>query len=310
MNPAMLYFSAAAFVFGTMIGSFLNVVVWRVPRGESIRYPGSHCPKCGHVIRPWENIPIFSWLALRGRCSGCHQPISWKYPVGEAAIGALYLGIFLNVHLSGLHYATLLGWWWFAGAMLSAARIDAEKGIIPNMITYSGCIAALAMAIVAPMGRAELHAIAPMRFGGLLAERIGLANGEWLVESAKGCGSALVGIAVGWLSLGVLDWIVTAWLRRKKPEHPAAIGGGDIKLMMMIGAFLGCEAVLYILAGGAFLAFAWGIIRTGMAAQKKKESAAAASQMVPLAPFLAVPALLWVVYGNWMELLFRWVTKS
>ena len=95
-------------VFGACVGSFLNVVVWRLPRGESLWSPPSHCPKCGHAIRAWENVPILSWLFLRGRCSQCGLPISLQYPLVELATMLLFLAVWWRVSARPLHPAALV----------------------------------------------------------------------------------------------------------------------------------------------------------------------------------------------------------
>ncbi len=160
------------FVIGAVVGSFLNVVVWRLPRGMSLVTPPSTCPKCGHRIRPWENIPIVSWVFLGGKCSRCHLPISWKYPAGETAAGILYALIAVRVYREGLPLSTMFPWFWFAGAILAVARTDFESHVIPNVVTYSGMAAALAFSILLPYTRPALAAPGNPDFGTLLTERL------------------------------------------------------------------------------------------------------------------------------------------
>ena len=154
--PMLGIFNSMAFVLGCCIGSFMNVVVWRLPRGESLSHPPSHCPKCGHAIRPWENIPIISWLCLSARCSPCHLPISIKYPIGEAAPGLLFAAIWGSIYLRNLPLDIIPAYFFLGGALLAVALIDAEHWFIPNEVTYSGIVFALAMAVILPDGR--LHA--------------------------------------------------------------------------------------------------------------------------------------------------------
>ncbi len=151
--PILGFFNSMAFVLGCCIGSFMNVVVWRLPRGESLSHPPSHCPKCGHAIRPWENIPIISWLCLRARCSSCHLPISVKYPIGEAATGLLFTALWYSVYLRNLPLDIIPSYFFLGGALLAVALIDAEHWFIPNEVTYSGMVFALAMAVILPDGR-------------------------------------------------------------------------------------------------------------------------------------------------------------
>lgn len=306
MNPLHI-FIALSFVFGALIGSFLNVVVWRIPRGQSVVHPPSACPRCGHRIRPWENIPIISWLCLRARCSGCHLPISWMYPAGEAAVGALYAAIFCNVYFTGLPLETLLPWWWFAGSMLSAARIDAAHRMIPNKITYTGIAAALLIAALLPFSRPVFCQVDSLRFGTAFAEPLiawlaGLEIPGALRIAAVA--DVLLGVAAAMLIPGVVALLGNAlcrWYARSKGAKKAqvALGWGDVKLMAMTGALLGADSVVYILAGGAMLGGIWGALKMTVNPEFRQ------SPSLPLAPFLAVPALVWVIAGNWLAMLIR-----
>ena len=309
-------FGFFAFWMGAIVGSFLNVVVWRVPRGMSLLRPPSTCPKCGHRIRPWENVPILSWLFLGGKCSGCHQPISWKYPIGEAAVGMLYWAIYLRVVQDDmLALSTILGWWWFAGAMLSLARIDYEKGVIPNLVTYSGVIAALLLAVIFPNGRPAIAKPGDLNLGSVLSRPVVIRLQE-IGSPEVGLRLAAVadvrlGVALAGILLGSAYWLgckmLNAWRKRHQdsavPAEP--LGWGDIKLLAMTGAFLGADACVYLLAGGALVGFVVGVV---LLARRKKANGVWSS--MPFAPFLAVPALLWVVYGNWFYLIFRWLAPS
>lgn len=284
-----IFYGLIAFWFGAIIGSFLNVVVWRIPRGESLSTPPSHCPKCGHLIRPWENIPIISWLCLGGRCSSCHLPISWKYPVGEAAVGILYLAIAWRVLATGMPFDTLAGWFWLAGAMLSAARIDAEHRIVPDKITYSGMAAALVFAVLLPHGRPAIANPADLNCGSLITGRLVAAIQKAIPTSAgvrlAAAADCLAAIALAFLLLGVAYWagcVVLNARRRRNAQHSDGakdngeaasperepMGWGDIKLLMMTSAFLGADSCIFILAGGAMLGVCYGIaaciIRNGM----------------------------------------------
>jgi len=120
-------------LFGLLIGSFLNVVVWRLPRGESLSHPGSHCPVCNHAIRPYDNIPVVSWLILRGRCRDCGTRISARYPLVEAATGLLFALTAWWVGLSVLLPFAL----WFMAANIALFLIDLEVKRLPNSLTLS-----------------------------------------------------------------------------------------------------------------------------------------------------------------------------
>src|SRR5258706_12959927 len=138
--------AAFAFVLGACIGSFLNVVVWRLPRGESLVRPGSHCPGCDAAIPAWANVPLLSYVALRGRCRACGAPIAARYPLVEALTGAVFAAL-LWVHGPT---ARLLIDWALAAALIAVTFIDIDHQIIPNSITLPGVALGLALSIAAP----------------------------------------------------------------------------------------------------------------------------------------------------------------
>src|ERR687894_1240007 len=137
--PAFGYIAAG--IFGAVIGSFLNVVVHRVPLEESIVFPNSRCPSCGTVIRPYDNVPVLSWLVLRGRCRSCRSPISARYPAVELLTAALFALTFW-LH-SGLTWALPFDLA-FVAALVALVFIDAEHMILPDVITLPGVLFALA----------------------------------------------------------------------------------------------------------------------------------------------------------------------
>lgn len=141
------------FALGSCVGSFLNVVVYRLPRGESLITPPSHCPKCDKPIRAWDNIPIVSWLILRGRCRYCGQRIAGRYPLVELATALLYLAVWFRINALGLSYAVLPAWFFLVAALLAVTITDLESRIIPNKVTYTGMIVAVFLAAALPQGR-------------------------------------------------------------------------------------------------------------------------------------------------------------
>lgn len=306
------------FVIGAVVGSFLNVVVWRLPRGMSLVTPPSTCPKCGHRIRPWENIPIVSWFFLGGKCSSCHLPISWKYPAGETAAGILYALIAVRVYREGLPLSTMFPWFWFAGAILAVARTDFESHVIPNVVTYSGMAAALAFSLLLPYTRPALAAPGNPDFGTLLTEKLvtairGMAMPHAAADRIAALADCVLGLLLGWLLLEIVYQAgvkVLAAIRRRKGDKGDAIpseplGRGDIKMLAMTGAFLGCDAVVFLLAGGTLLGFLGAIVSLGIPRRQKQASTPAACAQVPFAPYFAVPALIWVVGGNWFYILYK-----
>ena len=187
--------ASAAFLVGACIGSFLNVVIYRLQRGESIISPRSRCPGCGHAIRAWENIPIVSFVALRGKCAGCGGRISWRYPVVELLTASGFAAIFL---LDGPGIPLLRDLLFFS-LLLPIAFIDIDHRIIPDELSLGGLAAGIFLSF--------------------------LPGGDW-----KG--------SVGGALLGGGILYATAFLY-EKIRGAEGMGGGDIKLLAMIGAFVG-----------------------------------------------------------------------
>ncbi|HEY9621957.1 MAG TPA: prepilin peptidase [Crinalium sp.] len=219
-----LLFSVAStlvvFVLGTCIGSFLNVVIYRVPAGMSLLYPPSRCPRCKQRLKSYDNVPVFGWLRLRGRCRFCRTPISIRYPLVEAATGLLFVLVFWAFTLP----FPALGYWAFFSWLLALSLIDLDTLTLPNSLTQSGLIAGLAFQ--AAMGWAEGNGAGLA--SRLMAGIMGAVLGIWIFDLITIVGS----IAFG----------------------QTAMGGGDAKLAAMMGAWLGWQNLL--LAG--FLACAIG----------------------------------------------------
>jgi len=193
--------AVAAGLFGLVIGSFVNVLVHRLPRGESTVSPPSHCPSCGAQIRALDNIPVVSWLLLRGRCRDCRAPIAVRYPMLELANGILWT----LVYLRSRDGAELFGGLFFASACLALAAIDAEFQILPDKITLSGIVIGILIA---------------------------------LLPGARSPVSALVGAAVGGGGLFLIAFLY------EKIAGQEGMGLGDVKMLAMIGAFLGARGVV------------------------------------------------------------------
>jgi leader peptidase (prepilin peptidase) / N-methyltransferase len=156
--------AAFAFAFGAIVGSFLNVVAYRLPRGESLSRPGSRCPSCETPIRPYDNVPILSWLLLRGRCRACRAPISPRYPLVEAATGALCA---LVVVAKGADQDALPGIA-LVLVLVPIVLIDLEVRLIPNPLTLTGAVAAVALVALTDSGALVEHLIAGTAAGGFL----------------------------------------------------------------------------------------------------------------------------------------------
>ena len=196
-----------SFCFGAVIASFLNVVIWRLPRGESIVRPPSHCPKCNAPIRWYQNLPILSYLALRGRCAACRTPISPRYPLVEAAGGLLFLAAWLEFGVFAPLY-----WVWFA-LMIVGFMIDFDHKLLPDFVTIGGMIYGLVVALA--------FSLAYGGYGAILYSAVGAA-----------------------LGLGLFGLIRFLGSRAFKRE---AMGMGDVLLMGAVGAISGPAAVIFVL---------------------------------------------------------------
>jgi leader peptidase (prepilin peptidase)/N-methyltransferase len=236
------------FVLGLIIGSFCNVIIYRLPLGKSIIIPGSHCRSCAAPIRPWENIPVLSYLILRGRCRACKEPISLRYPSVELVSGVLYVLLWFKLGFSipFAVYAMLVS------TLLAVALIDYDHKIIPNIITLPGMI-------------------------------IGLALSTWALPIT------LVDSLLGLLLGGGLFYLI-AFLTK------GGMGGGDIKLIAMIGCFLGWQGALFTIFSGALLGSLVGITLMLLGRKGRKDK-------VPFGPFLSCGAILFILSGrdliNW-----------
>jgi leader peptidase (prepilin peptidase)/N-methyltransferase len=207
--------AAGVAALGASIGSFLNVVIHRVPREESIVVPHSRCPACDAKIRAYDNVPVVSYLALRGRCRACGAAISARYPAVEALTAALFVLVLMRAGLQ----VSLLFDLAFVSALVALIFIDAEHMLLPNAITYPGIALALLARAVVP----NLHGV------GFLAEG---ALADWPAWAVSLVG-ALIGALVGGGSLWLIGWL---WQRLRGVE---AMGLGDVKMMFMVGAYLG-----------------------------------------------------------------------
>ena len=193
--------AVAALLFGLLVGSFVNVLVHRLPRGESVVSPGSHCPACGEPIRAYDNVPVISWLVLRGRCRCCRAPIALRYPAVELANGLLWALVFLRAR----DRAELASGAFLVSACLALLAIDAEFQILPDKITLTGIAVGIALSF----------------FGG-----------------TRGPVGAVAGAALGGGGL-----LLVAFLYQRIAGQEG-MGLGDVKMLAMIGAFLGPAGVL------------------------------------------------------------------
>ncbi len=239
-----------AFVLGLVVGSFVNVVIHRVPRGESVVRPRSRCPQCRTPIAARHNVPLLSFLWLRGRCRHCAARISWRYPAVELVVGLAFAALFAS---HGATAATLL-WWLFAAAAIAAAGVDFDEGWIPDALSLGG----LALGLTAfPLARA------------LDGEPLGLALGSAALGAAVGAGSLwLVGFAHARISVA-LGRSFPHWPGEgAAPPRPGdldywiwfpGLGFGDVKLIGMVGAFLGPVGVVHAILLASLLGLLFGL---------------------------------------------------
>src|SRR3954451_5269423 len=153
-----------AALLGAIMGSFLNVVAYRLPRGESLSHPPSRCPSCGAPVKPYDNVPVLSWLLLRGRCRNCKEPISWRYPLVEAGAGLLCA---LVVIAKGADEDAILGLV-LVLLLVPITLIDLDRQIIPNKITYPGVVAGLVIVALPDIDALAENVIAACAAGGFL----------------------------------------------------------------------------------------------------------------------------------------------
>jgi leader peptidase (prepilin peptidase)/N-methyltransferase len=237
-----------AFILGAAIGSFLNVCIFRLPAETSIVKPPSQCPYCHHPIRYSDNIPLISFIILRGKCRDCGGKISWRYPLVELITAILSLLLFLQFGLT----LKFLIFFIFTAVLIVITFIDLDHQIIPDIITLPGI---------------------PIFF----LAAIFLIKIPWL--------EALLGLLIGG---GVLFTIALVYELISKRE---GMGGGDIKLLAMIGGFLGWKSLMFILL---FSSFSGAIVGVTAMIIKKQDMKYA----VPFGPFLSAAAVAYLFWGD------------
>lgn len=233
-------------VFGAMFGSFLNVLILRLPHEESIVFPGSHCPRCQTPIAWYDNVPLLSWLLLGGKCRHCREPISIQYPIIELITAALWAAAvwYYGANLTGLTAAV------FGTLLLGIAVTDARHYLIPDEYTLGGLVVGLLLSL----------------------------RGRW-----PGLLQAVLGAVTGFLILYIVA------VAGKKVFGKEAMGGGDVKMMAMVGAFVGWRGVLLTIFVGSLLGT---VVFVPLSLRQKR--------LVPFGIFLAAAAALTFVLGDAM----------
>lgn len=244
----MLLLGAFVFVFGAVIGSFLNVCIYRLPEQQSIAKPLSQCPHCHHPIRFYDNIPLISYLILKGKCRDCGEKISWRYPLVELITAILALFLFAKFYLT----INFLVFFIFTAVLIVITFIDLDHQIIPDLLTLPGI---------------------PIFF--LLA--VFVVGVPWM--------EAAIGLLIGG---GVLFVIALGYEVITKRE---GMGGGDIKLLAMIGGFLGWKSLIFVLLFSSLLG---AVIGVALMLIKKEDMKYA----VPFGPFLSAAGVAYLFWGD------------
>jgi len=277
MDDALLRILAGfSFCTGACIASFLNVVIWRVPRGESIAFPPSHCPKCNAPIRWYQNLPILSWLALRGRCANCRAPISPRYILIETLGGCLFLSAFWQVFgaAPAFHWflaVKLLVWWIWISLMIVGSFIDFDHQLLPDFTTVGGMVLGVVAALIRTL---FVEQPSPLDFtaslftlhSSLLASLLGLAFGFGLLWLVRFLGSKAFG--------------------------REAMGMGDVFLLGAVGALFGPVAVLVTLILSSVFGSVVGLSMVALSKTRLGRLTA-----IPYGPYICLGCIAWMFFG-------------
>ena len=275
VSPA--FDSVVAFVFGLVVGSFLNVCIWRLPKGQSIVRPASKCPSCGAAIQLYDNIPLISWLVLGGKCRKCTARISALYPAVELLTGLLFVACYLAFGLT----VEAAKWAVFSALLVVLIIIDARERILPDGVNFTGLGLALAFSLFSGPSDGTARWLANKIFA------------YPPPEAVLGLVDALLGAAVG---SGLL-WVVAEGYFRLRGRE--GMGLGDVKMMAMAGAFLGLKRTLLTILAGSLLGSIVGLV---IIALWRKGS----DYELPFGTFLGGAALLVLYFGT---PLLEWYSK-
>jgi leader peptidase (prepilin peptidase)/N-methyltransferase len=262
------------FIIGAVFGSFLNVVIHRLPAGESIVFPNSACPKCKAKIKGYDNIPLLSWLILGGKCRNCRNPISARYPAVELLTALVFVLFFWRFDLTPVLPVYLV----FATAIIALIFIDAENMILPNAITYPGIVFSFAVRLIFPLFFGAAY------FSDLKYWPLTSITGwpVWAVSLAGAVLGALVGGGSLWL-VGKL-WKVLRGID--------AMGLGDVKMMFAVGALLGWRLTLLTIFLGAMTGALAGI---GLMIAKRERNL---QTLIPFGIFLGIGSMISLLFGE------------
>ena len=255
------YFAVFIFIIGACIGSFLNVCIYRIPENNSIITPGSFCPACKKGIPFYCNIPVLSYLFLKGRCKFCHKPISIRYPIIEILAGMFAVVLFYKFGIGQV----MIYWFIFTSVLITISFIDIDHQIIPDVISLPGILVFASSFYFLP---------------------------EMTLKNT------LLGIVAGGGSLYAVAFL---YYLLKKQE---GMGGGDIKLLAMIGAAIGIKGVFFTIFAGSLFGTFFGLlimIYTKIADSKLK---------IPFGPFLSMGAILYIFFGEQLILWYLGILRT
>lgn len=259
-----MYFTTLVFMIGACIGSFLNVVIYRLPAGQSVVKPRSHC-KCGKPIAAYDNIPILSWFILRGRCRHCKERFSFRYPLVELSTALVFVGLW-NINPPG----PAIAWMVFAAMMIPAGLIDLDTMEIPDRFSIGGFIIGMVVCLVIP----AIHRIEP--------------SGLQVLDAIKGAVAGLQGAFIG---SGLVLWVALVAEVILKKE---AMGFGDVKLMGAIGVFCGWQGAVFAFFGGAVIGCLLLLICLPWIRRMDRED----GLRIPFGPSLVLGALFYLLFAE------------
>ncbi|MGN0844276.1 MAG: prepilin peptidase [Kiritimatiellia bacterium] len=300
-------YAAISALLGACIGSFLNVCIYRIPLDQSVVRPRSHCMKCGKLIPWYHNIPVVSYFVLRGKCSSCGEPFSFRYAAIELLTAFLFLAVFCLCPPSGssppfgffplynpetppLEAFRLMGlipvYWLFVSGLIIGTFIDFDHFILPDSVTIGGMVAGLILSTILP----ELQ----MSFlPGITADGTLSINAVRCHSALAGLKASAIGLAAGFVPLQTIRLLAT-WIFRKRgriaPDE-YAMGFGDIKLVGAIGAFLGWQAAIFSIFAAAALGT---LVSIPMLLAKKRQLL----DRIPFGPYLSAAALVWLFWSD------------
>ncbi len=270
-------------LFGAIVGSFLNVVIHRVPREQSIVFPNSKCPKCDAAIKPYDNFPVISWIFLGGKCRNCKEPIAWRYPAVELLTALLFGVVFWQIGFNWYLPVAL----YFTATLVSLVFIDAEHMILPDVINFPLLFVGLIARIVLPAIGGAIY-FQDLQHAPLIQMQ---GYPAWLVSLAGAGLGALVGGGFLWF----IGWL---WEKLRGIE---AMGFGDVKMMFAVGVLLGWRLTFLTLFVGAFAGALIGVAIIIRDRDKDMQT------QIPFGIYLGIGSFVSLLFG---ERLIEWYLQT